>query len=79
MTQAVKSGLLAPVASIERATINDGILYSAQIPIKADSSIETGDTDLAQLDHGQPQGAFQSGWRWLGWRRTGGGLSARTE
>jgi hypothetical protein len=79
MTQAVKSGLLAPVASIEWVTIDDGILYGAQIPIKADGSIETGDTHLAQLDHGQPQGAVQSGWRWLGRRRTGADLSDRNE
>jgi enamine deaminase RidA (YjgF/YER057c/UK114 family) len=43
MKRAVKSGLPAPSAPIEWATIADGILYTAQIPIKADGSIETGD------------------------------------
>ena len=43
MKQAVKSGLPVPGAPIEWATIADGILYTAQIPIKADGSIETGD------------------------------------
>ena len=43
MKRAVKSGLPAPSAPIEWATIADGILYTAQIPLKADGSIETGD------------------------------------
>ena len=43
MKQAVKSGLPVPGAPIEWATISDGILYTAQVPIKADGSIETGD------------------------------------
>jgi len=43
MKRAVKSGLPAPRAPIEWATVADGILYTAQIPIKADGSIETGD------------------------------------
>jgi 2-iminobutanoate/2-iminopropanoate deaminase len=43
MKRAVKSGLPAPNAPIEWATIADGVLYTAQIPIKADGSIETGD------------------------------------
>lgn len=43
MRKAVKSGLPAPSAPIEWATVSDGILYTAQIPIKADGSIENGD------------------------------------
>jgi enamine deaminase RidA (YjgF/YER057c/UK114 family) len=43
MKRAVKSGLPVPSAPIEWATIADGILYTAQIPLKADGSIETGD------------------------------------
>lgn len=43
MKQAVKSGLPASSAPIEWATISDNVLYTAQIPIKADGSIETGD------------------------------------
>lgn len=43
MKKAVKSGLPVPSAPIEWATVANGILYTAQIPIKADGSIETGD------------------------------------
>lgn len=43
MKQAVNSGLSTPGAPIEWATIADGIVYTAQIPLKADGSIETGD------------------------------------
>jgi 2-iminobutanoate/2-iminopropanoate deaminase len=43
MKQAVKTGLPKPGAPIEWATLADGVLYTAQIPIKADSTIETGD------------------------------------
>lgn len=43
MKQAVKSGLPAPSAPIEWATLADGVLYTAQIPLKADGSIESGD------------------------------------
>jgi enamine deaminase RidA (YjgF/YER057c/UK114 family) len=42
MKQAVKTGLPTPGAPIEWGTIADGILYTAQIPLKADGSIETG-------------------------------------
>jgi enamine deaminase RidA (YjgF/YER057c/UK114 family) len=43
MRKAVKSGLPTPSAPIEWATLSGNILYTAQIPIKADGSIETGD------------------------------------
>jgi enamine deaminase RidA (YjgF/YER057c/UK114 family) len=43
MKSAVKTGLPAPSAPIEWATIADGVLYTAQIPLKPDGSIETGD------------------------------------
>ena len=43
MKHAVATGLPAPGAPIEWATVADGILYTAQIPIRADGSIETGD------------------------------------
>ena len=43
MKRAVKSGLPVPGAPIEWATVADGVVYTAQIPIKADGSIETGD------------------------------------
>jgi enamine deaminase RidA (YjgF/YER057c/UK114 family) len=42
MKQAVKTGLPTPGAPIEWATVADGILYTAQIPLKPDGSIETG-------------------------------------
>jgi enamine deaminase RidA (YjgF/YER057c/UK114 family) len=45
MKRAVKSDLPTPSAPIEWATIADGILYTAQIPIRADGSIESGDID----------------------------------
>lgn len=43
MKRAVKSGLPVPSAPIEWATIADGVMYTAQIPIKPDGTIETGD------------------------------------
>ena len=43
MRQAVKTHLPSEKAPIEWATTADGILYTAQIPIRADGSIETGD------------------------------------
>ena len=43
MKQAVKTGLPAPGSPIEWATLADGILYTAQIPLKADGTIESGD------------------------------------
>ena len=43
MRKAVKSGLPTPGAPIEWATLSGNILYTAQIPLKADGSIETGD------------------------------------
>jgi len=43
MKSAVRTGLKAANAPIEWATIADGILYTAQIPMKADGSFETGD------------------------------------
>lgn len=43
MKQPVKTGLPVPSAPIEWATLADGVLYTAQIPIKADGTIETGD------------------------------------
>ncbi|NWG12506.1 MAG: RidA family protein [Acidobacteria bacterium] len=45
MKQAVKSGLPVPAAPIEWAIVADGVIYTAQIPIKADGTIETGDID----------------------------------
>ena len=43
MKRPVKTGLPIPGAPIEWATIADGVFYTAQIPIKADGKIETGD------------------------------------
>jgi 2-iminobutanoate/2-iminopropanoate deaminase len=43
MKRAVKTGLPTPSAPIEWATIADGVFYTAQIPIKQDGKIETGD------------------------------------
>ena len=43
MKQSVKTGLPTPGAPIEWATLADGILYTAQIPLKSDGTIETGD------------------------------------
>jgi enamine deaminase RidA (YjgF/YER057c/UK114 family) len=43
MKSAVDTGLKAANSPIEWATIADGIVYTAQIPMKADGSIETGD------------------------------------
>ena len=42
MKSAVDTGLPTPRAPIEWATIADGILYTAHIPLKADGTIETG-------------------------------------
>jgi len=50
MRQAVKTHLHSERAPIEWATTADGILYTAQIPIREDGSIETGDiTKQARL------------------------------
>jgi 2-iminobutanoate/2-iminopropanoate deaminase len=50
MRQAVKTHLPSEKAPIEWATTADGILYTAQIPIREDGSIETGDiTKQARL------------------------------
>lgn len=43
MKKPVKTGLPVPSAPIEWATLADGVLYTAQIPIKAGGSIESGD------------------------------------
>ena len=43
MRQAVKTHLPSERVPIEWATTADGILYTAQIPIREDGSIETGD------------------------------------
>ena len=43
MKRPVKTGLPTPSAPIEWATMADGVFYTAQIPIKADGKIETGD------------------------------------
>ena len=45
MRNAVKTHLPSEKAPIEWATTADGILYTAQIPIREDGSIETGDID----------------------------------
>jgi enamine deaminase RidA (YjgF/YER057c/UK114 family) len=43
MRKAIKSGLPVPGAPIEWATLAGNTVYTAQIPIKADGTIETGD------------------------------------
>ena len=43
MKRSIKTGLPTPSAPIEWATMADGVFYTAQIPIKADGKIETGD------------------------------------
>ena len=43
MKAAVATGLKAASSPIEWATVADGIVYTAQIPMKKDGSIETGD------------------------------------
>ena len=43
MRKAVKTHLPAVSAPLEWATVSDGVLYTAQIPIREDGSIETGD------------------------------------
>ena len=43
MIKAVKTGIPAPSSPIEWATMADGVLYTAQIPIKMDGTIESGD------------------------------------
>ena len=43
MIKAVDTGLPVPSAPIEWAAIADGVLYTAQIPIRGDGSIEDGD------------------------------------
>jgi len=50
LKQVVDTGLpLDPTAPIEWAVTADGVLYTAQIPIRQDGSIETGDI-AAQAD-----------------------------
>jgi 2-iminobutanoate/2-iminopropanoate deaminase len=43
MINAVKTGLPEPSSPIEWATMADGVLYTAQIPIKMDGTIESRD------------------------------------
>ena len=43
MRRAVKTGLPAPGQPLEFATLADGILYTAQVPIRSDGSVEPGD------------------------------------
>ncbi len=43
MKKVIKTHLPGEEAPIEWAVSADGILYTAQIPIRADGSIETGD------------------------------------
>ena len=43
MIKAVKTGLPAASSPIEWATMADGVLYTAQIPLKMDGTIEAGD------------------------------------
>lgn len=43
MINAVTTGLPQPSSPIEWATMADGVLYTAQIPIKMDGTIEQGD------------------------------------
>ena len=45
MREVVKTHLPSEEAPIEWAITADGVLYTAQIPIRADGSIETGDID----------------------------------
>lgn len=49
MKRAVKTGLPSVNRPIEWATVADGVLYTAQLPIKPDGSFETGDIQ-AQTD-----------------------------
>lgn len=43
MINAIKTGLPEPTSPIEWATMADGVIYTAQIPIKMDGTIESGD------------------------------------
>ena len=43
MRHAVETGLPRFPAPLEWAVVSDGIIYTVQVPIKADGSIETGD------------------------------------
>jgi enamine deaminase RidA (YjgF/YER057c/UK114 family) len=45
MKEVVKTHLPSEEAPIEWAVTADGVLYTAQIPIRADGSIETGDIE----------------------------------
>jgi enamine deaminase RidA (YjgF/YER057c/UK114 family) len=45
MREVVKTHLPSEEAPIEWAVTADGVLYTAQIPIRADGSIETGDIE----------------------------------
>jgi 2-iminobutanoate/2-iminopropanoate deaminase len=45
MREAVKTHLPSEEAPIEWAVTADGVLYTAQIPIRTDGSIETGDIE----------------------------------
>ena len=64
MKRAVKTGLPAVNRPIEWATIADGVLYTAQLPLKPDGSFETGDirvqTDLTEAQDGAQAALGQS-------------------
>lgn len=45
----VSTGLPQLKAPLEWATVADGVLYTAQVPIKADGGVETGDA-VIQVD-----------------------------
>jgi len=49
MKQVVRTHLKSEDSPIEWATMADGVLYTAQIPVREDGSIETGSID-AQAD-----------------------------
>ncbi|HEY4162251.1 MAG TPA: RidA family protein [Dongiaceae bacterium] len=61
MRHAVKTHLPVEEAPIEWAVTADGILYTAQIPIHPDGSIETGDIEKqAELTFGNLQKTLQA-------------------
>ena len=49
MRRAVKTGLPPSSQPLEFATLADGILYTAQVPVRPDNTVEPGDT-TAQVE-----------------------------
>ena len=78
MKKVIKTHLPGEEAPIEWAVSADGILYTAQIPIRADGSIETGDiAKQADLTFTNLKRTLEAAGGRLDGRDPGAGLSDR--